>query len=328
MEYTKPWLSIESQIDQLTSRGVLVDDHERLAHLLRTIGYYRFTGYLYPFKQSENYADDDGRRRTRVLDGYCSGTTTESAAQLIAFDRDLRELVLDGVERIEVALRTQVGYTLGHVSAFAHENTASFVTSFTEAHFDPKTDELRPSTHAEWLARVKDRRDGSDEAFVAHFREKYDDHMPIWALTEVLELGQLSRLYSGLINSLATEIAAAFDVPTKKLMGSWIASINYVRNVSAHHARLFNRKLVTAPKRPGAHQVPLLEHLRSGDAPKDFGVYNTLAVMAYLLRTINPAGEWAQRVRTLLLEFPESDRINLGSMGIAPGWLAHELWGT
>lgn len=328
MEYTKPWLSIDSQIDQLTSRGVLVSDRERLAHLLRTIGYYRLTGYLYPFKKSENYVDDNGRTRTRVLDVYCSGTTTESAAQLIAFDRDLRELVLDGVERIEVALRTQIGYALGRVSAFAHENPANFVTSFTEARSEPKNNGLRPSAHSEWLARAKDRRDGSDEAFVTHFREKYDDHMPIWALTEVLELGQLSRLYTGLINSLSSEIAAQFDVPTKKLMGSWIASVNYVRNVSAHHARLFNRKLVTAPRRPAAQQVPLLEHLRSGGAPKDFGVYNTLAVMGYLLRTINPTGQWVRRVRALLLEFPESDRLNLGSMGIAPGWLDQELWST
>lgn len=84
---------------------------------------------------------------------------------------------------------------------------------------------------------------------MAHFRSKYDDRMPIWALTEILELGHVSRLHGGLRNDIATEIAQAFGVPTKRLMQSWVASLNYVRNVAAHHARLYNRKLVSAPKR-------------------------------------------------------------------------------
>lgn len=150
--------------------------------------------------------------------------------------------------------------------------------------------------------------------------------MPIWALIELLELGHLSRLYAGLRNDLATEIATAFDVPTKRLMESWIATINYVRNIAAHHARLFNRKLVTAPKRPKAGQVPLLAHLSESDAPKQFGSYNALAVMANLLRTIDPGGDWALRVATLLRAFPKNAVLDLGSMGVAPGWLDENLW--
>ena len=82
-----------------------------------------------------------------------------------------------------------------------------------------------------------------------HFREKYDDRMPVWALTELLELGQLSVLYRGLRQQDAEEIALAFGAPTKRIMVSWLASLNYVRNVAAHHARLFNRKLQHAPAR-------------------------------------------------------------------------------
>lgn len=150
--------------------------------------------------------------------------------------------------------------------------------------------------------------------------------MPIWALTEVLELGHLSRLYAGLRNDLATEIATAFDVPTKRLMESWIATINYVRNIAAHHARLFNRKLVTAPKRPKPTQAPLLGHLSQSDAPKEFGSYSAFAVMAYLLRTINPGDNWAVSVADHLRRFPKNAVLDLGSMGVAPGWLDEELW--
>ena len=64
---------------------------------------------------------------------------------------------------------------------------------------------------------MKERQADSDEAFVAHFRNKYDDEMLIWALTEILELGHLGRLYSGLNNSLATEIATAYGAPALEL---------------------------------------------------------------------------------------------------------------
>jgi abortive infection bacteriophage resistance protein len=177
-----------------------------------------------------------------------------------------------------------------------------------------------------WLSRVQERQDGSDEAFVAHFREKYDGRMPIWALTELLELGHLSRLYAGLRNDLATEIAVAFDVPTKRLLESWIATLNYVRNIAAHHARLFNRKLVTAPKRPRPEQVRLLAHLSEEEAPKQFGVYSALAVMAYLLRVIDTSDGWAERVAAHLQAFPTNPVLDAGSMGIADGWLNEEIW--
>lgn len=325
-QYAKPWLSIEDQIDKLVECGVEVMDRDDCAHLLRTVGYYRLTGYLYPFRESETYRDDHGRDRIRVLGQYRSGTTIPVAAALINFDRQLRLQVLDGIERIEIALRTQVGHVLGRSSAFAHLDEATFVNSFTEVAVDPQTGTFL-SKHQKRVGRMRERQNESDEAFVAHFRERYDDQMPIWALTEIMELGHLVRLYRGLVNSLATEIAAALGVPSKNVMASWIASLNYVRNVSAHHARLFNRKLVTAPKRPRAGQVPLLDHLREEQTSKQiFGVYNVLAVMAYLLRSIDPERGWAWRTSELLLAFPESKHLTVHSMGVPENWEDQALW--
>lgn len=326
-DYSKPWLSIDEPIDRLCARGVVVPDRAAAVGLLRTVGYYRLTGYLYPFCASKPIVDD-GRERIRVLSVYREGTSVEDAARLIAFDRKLRLLVLDAVERIEVALRTQIGHTVGRLGAFAHEDAATFVSAFTDTRADPGSGLSSPSRLSEWLTRVQERRDSSDEAFVAHFRTKYNDQMPIWGLTELLELGHLSRLYGGLRNDIATEIATAFGVPTKRLMQSWIATVNYVRNIAAHHARLFNRKLVTAPKRPQPVQVPLLAHLSQTHAPKQFGSYNALAVMAYLLRTIAADGDWAVRAADHLHRFPTNASLDVGSMGVASGWLEEELWST
>jgi len=328
-DYTKSWLSVDEQVTKLADRGVDVEPREHALTLVQGIGYYRLTGYLYPFRESVTYTDEaDGKTRVKVLSDYRAGASTEHIARVIDFDRRLRLLVLDGVERIEVAVRMRIGYVLGRRSPFAHLDTESFLPAFTTAQTDETTGwRTQPSRHTEWLRRVGERRNGSDEAFVAHFREKYDGQMPIWALTEILELGHLSNLYQGLHEHDAQEIATAFGVPTKRLMASWLASVNYVRNVAAHHARLFNRKLQNAPSRPKVGTVPLLDHLRADDtAKKVFGVYNALAVIAYLLLSIGDDVTWRRGLVDLLESFPSSPGLTIAALGVPEGWACQALW--
>lgn len=328
-EYTKPWSSLEEQVEKLAARGVDVEPRERTVALLGAVGYYRLTGYLYPLRKSEKYIGEEGQTKTKILSDYRPGASVQYVAQVINFDRHLRLLVMDGVERFEVAFRMRIGYVLGRRSAFAHLKPENFLPNFVVNQKDDETGWLtQPSKHTEWLQRVAHRLNGSDEAFVAHFKENYDGQIPIWALTELLELGHLSRLYQGLSDDDAQEIASAFGVPTKKLMASWLASVNYVRNVAAHHARLFNRKLQNAPSRPKAKLVPLLDHLRDENPLKGgFGVYNALAVIAYLLRSIDDSSvEWCRRVMELLKEFPASSALTLESLGVPKGWEELGLW--
>lgn len=327
VEYIKPWLSLEEQVERLAGRGIDVGDRDHAAAVLRAVGYYRLTGYLYAFRESEKYVDNEGRARIRVLGHYRPGTNLEYAEGVIDFDRRLRILVMDGVERIEVAVRMQLGYVLGRTSAFAHEDPSNFTEAFAGVHLTPGSDEPHSSPHARWLERAAKSRAESDEQFVAHFREKYDDRMPVWALTELLDLGQLSRLYRGLRQPDAEEIALAFGVPTKKVMVSWLASLNYVRNVAAHHARLFNRKLQHAPARPRAGSVPLLDHLREGQGAKNiFGTYNALAVIGYLLLSIETRSDWHRRLTEHLREFPPSPVLSVSSVGVPQGWESLDIW--
>ncbi|WP_309082213.1 Abi family protein [Zhihengliuella sp.] len=324
-EYAKPWLSVDEQIDRLAGHGVEIKDRGRAATVLQAVGYYRLTGYLYPFRESEPYADDEGRARIRVLSDYRAGTTLRHAEDVIDFDRRLRMLVMDGVERIEVAVRMRIGYVLGRRSPFAYEDPACFTEAFTAESTDAR--DPAPSRHVQWLQRVNERKASSDEQFVEHFRQKYDDRMPVWALTEILELGHLSVLYRGMHQQDAEEIALAFGVPTKKIMTSWLASLNYVRNVAAHHSRLFNRKLQNAPARPKSGQIPVLDHLRDEATAKGvFGTYNALAVIAHLLPSIEPGTDWAEQMAALLRDFPVSHALTIESTGAPRNWESLELW--
>ncbi|MGH3500705.1 MAG: Abi family protein [Nocardioidaceae bacterium] len=323
--YDKPWLLVHEQVERLVEHGLEVGDKARAAKVLAAIGYYRLTGYLYPFRASEEYVDKEDQHRIRVLSDFRPGTRLAHAEEIIDFDRRLRMLVLDGLERVEIAVRMRVGYVLGRGSAFAYEDASRFVQTFTAGRTDIR--DPAPSKHVQWLQRVSDRQARSDEQFVEHFRDKYDDRMPVWALTEILELGHLSVLYRGMNQVDAEEIAHAFGVPTKKMMTSWLAGLNYVRNVAAHHARLFNRKLQNAPSRPKLGQIPVLDHLRSSeDAKMVYGTYNALAVIAFLLPSIDPENDWAARLAALLRDFPTSNALTIESLGAPQDWDTLELW--
>lgn len=193
--YDKPWLSVDAQVSRLVVHGLEIEDEARAATVLEAIGYYRLTGYLYPFRASEEYVDEHGQSRIRVLSNFQPGTRLVHGEEVIDFDRKLRMLILEGLERIEVGVRMRVGYVLGRRSPFAYEHPSCFMHAFTLDSTDIR--DPAPRKHVQWLQRVRDRQSGSDEQFVQHFRDKYDDRMPVWALTEILELGHLSVLYRG-----------------------------------------------------------------------------------------------------------------------------------
>lgn len=249
----------------MRSRGLTISDEALAAWILETVGYYRLAGYLYPFRAS---ARDAGHSSSMILEEFRPGTEIAHAAALVEFDRSLRLLVLDAVERIEVAVRTRIAHVLGRHGPFAHLDHDCLSAAFTSPRPDGSC-----SAHTVWLDRVGERQGRSEEPFVVHFRDRYDGDLPIWALTEILELGQLGRLYAGLSNQIATD------------------------------------HLVDAP-----------------DAKTRFGVYGTLAVMAYLLRAIGPAEDWCGETARLLDTFPAVPGVDLMSMGVTVGWRAEPLW--
>lgn len=105
MKYTKPPLTYEQQVTLLKERGLIIDDEIRAERLLSHISYYRLSAYMLPFRKLDggNY-----------LDQFKEGTSWDDVYNLYLFDRKLRLLVFDAIERIEVSIRTQITYQLSH----------------------------------------------------------------------------------------------------------------------------------------------------------------------------------------------------------------------
>lgn len=171
--YRKPALTYQEQLDQLKSRGLLVQDDAKAMHLLAQVSYYRLSGYWYPLLSD------------KTTHQFKPGSTFETAFRLYCFDRELRKLVLAELEKIEVAVRAQMIYVLSH--------------TFGPFWFADQTLFANGATHAKTMASLTTEYNRSDEQFVKAYKQKYvDPFPPSWMLLEIASFGSLSMLYKNL----------------------------------------------------------------------------------------------------------------------------------
>ncbi|MBK9345247.1 MAG: Abi family protein [Burkholderiales bacterium] len=270
--YAKQALSFADQLALLERRGLKVADRPAALDVLARVSYYRLSAYWYPFRQS---APQGGKSSDLQ-----PGTSLEAIQSLYEFDRQLRLLVLDALERIEVALRTAVTYHLGmRYGAFGHEDPQHFHLQFD---------------HTGWVDRLQTTQLPS---FVAHYQENYQGFpsMPVWMMSELISLGSLSRLFKGMQNPDKKAIADPLSLHPKRLQ-DWLHVLTYVRNVCAHHSRLWNRDLSIKPMTMNEPEwsAPLL--------PRRDKLFCILLMLRYLLRQQSGNGvAWRDACNALLV---------------------------
>lgn len=322
-------LTYQQQLDRLKERGLQVaDDQAALSHLCQ-LGYYRLSAYWYPMRKLLVVEDPSTQTTIRqVGNEFEDDATFEGAVELYLFDKELRLLLMDAIERIEVAMRVDVAYELGRHSAFAQEDVSLLDGNFTRREKESQQPDAQdlPSRHDRWLVKQASQVDKSKEEFVAHYRSKYGLPLPIWVVIEVWDFGMLSHFYSGMRYTDQLGLARRFQIPHPHLAKSWMRTINYVRNIVAHHSRLWNRNMVDMPTLPREGQMGASGAvLRSLDASRP---YATLCVISHLMSTVCPDSGWAGRVAEHLSSFPTGicSKVKIASMGCPDGWETHPFW--
>lgn len=336
MTYSKPWLSVEEQLIKLQIQGLAVTDKQRAEQALRRIGYYRLSGYWYPFRERSGPAcsvpklagkpeKKDKKVQTFPLDTFKAGLRFQDAVELYVFDKKLRLLVLDALERIEVALRVDISHTLGELDAFAYLKPELLSEEFTQ--------NLNArgglSDYHVWLTNHAKLLDRSKEEFIKHNKEKYGLPIAIWIACEVWDFGCMSRLFSGLNNEHQNVIASRYGIQNGGVFASWIRSLNYLRNVCAHHSRLWNRNIIDQPQKPGKTEASTFRHAWD-DGRLVARPFLLFCIIQHLLQTINPTSTWWDRLSSLLNEFPLNGiepSLSLEAMGAIDGWQEWS-WGT
>jgi abortive infection bacteriophage resistance protein len=293
--FQKPALSLAEQVALLQSRGLDIPDTASAEHYLRFIGYYRLVGYARHHRDPKS-ADPEA---------YLFGTTFQDVLDLYIFDRKVRLLLFDAIERIEVAIRTQIS------------NIGSMATGpfwLTDANnFDyGKHDRVQ----SEIADVIGDKTDEHQHQFISHFYKNYSDpYPPSWMLMECFSLGAVSRIYKVLKGNLRVPVAKEFNLQ-HDILESWLHSITYTRNICAHHSRCWKKVFTIKPKIP--------KSLRSVSPVESQGkLYMQCVMIHYLMKTIADGSRWSERLRELIASRP---RTTLNDMGFPDNWEDDPFW--
>lgn len=309
--YDKKPLSFEQQLELLKSRGLTVTDEKKAIQYLQEISYYRLSAYFLPYQQ--------------IKDQFNEGVTFQQIISTYSFDRELRLLVFDCIERIEVAIRTQFIYCMAHEYNDSHwqDNQAHFVSPYYNKVGKP----IDPyNTFQSIISREMTKR--RSEVFIGHYVKSYSipANPPSWMCMELLTLGELSGLYKGLRNNEDKKrIASFFDVH-HTVFTSWLHSLTYVRNLCAHHSRLWNKELAIEPDRLKKPVGPWI----STDFQNNSRVFYFICMLKYLLRRANPGNSLTDRLQALFKKYPTVPIQYLGIPSDADGsmmdWQNQPLW--
>ncbi|MDC8000114.1 Abi family protein [Aequorivita todarodis] len=297
MKYEKQPKTVEEHIEVLIKRGLNIPRPARAKIYLRNIGYYRLTGYMYHLQEN------DGSHEFKAKVSF------NDIILHYQFDKKLRALTIEYLERIEVALRARL-------TDYFAVNYGFFWFNQVDLYDDKDIYRLINTEIAE-------RFENPQELFLKSFKAKYtlESIPPSNMALEVLSLGKLARLYKGLSNNVEKmTIAKDFGLPSS-VLSTWFIYLNNVRNICAHHGRLWNRGITAdRPTIPTRKQYSF-----NGNLPNDFNrsFYGVTAMIDRLLLNINPNNRFVENVVNLIDDYAS---INTRFMGFPDNWRENAAW--
>lgn len=295
VNYSKTYLDPSEQVNLLISRGLVIDNSNKTQQYLKRIGYYRMSAYLYPLLSTPKEAHV-----------YKKGSSFNQALNLYRFDRQLRLLIFNQIEKIEIAVRAAMVSVMSKATEdpFWMTNPIHFanITKFNKS-----------------IQKIQQEYNKSREDFIEHFRNTYDNPFPpSWMLAEILPLGVLTRIYENIkINRYRKKIAMEFNLNIP-VFTSWMTIITVTRNNCCHHARIWNRVFTLRALLLSHYTRPWISNtIQQGK------IFFTLCIIKYLMDAIVPENDMTTKLRWLFVEY---SNIDLSAMGFPKNWEMEPLW--
>lgn len=335
--YPKPFATAKEQIEKLKSHGLRFQDEDNAARCIHRYGYYHLSGYTHALLDPSTLPNDKN---------YLPGASFEVALEFYKFDAVLRSLINEATSIIETRLRSAISTSFGKAHPFAHK-IPSFCnpikTKWTvKSTYNSKNQhvfEVRPSPHFLWnmvhssasshLIKHSD--------YAGHFQNKYGNDLPIWTLVEGLQFGSLNKLYELLPEPDRNFISLQFGAINKDGTGNngtlsnWLDCVRYIRNVSAHQGRVWNKNFNQEISLPQASEKPstakeLREALSSEKSRRRS--YGYLCILRYILLNIDPENKWYIKIKYILKTFLQknSKYVLPESLGIDYDWENDIFW--
>lgn len=281
----KPITTYQQQIELLKNRGLLIRDEERLIHYLKHIGYYRLSGYFKYFQNESNQ--------------FKNQVDFEEILQTYVFDRKLRLLLLDALERIEISFKAQICDQMCFKTSndLWYKDASNFAQDRNNVAFSLVSEKIDSSIQTSKEAWIKK---ASEESFDLA-------KLPSWMICNILTFGQTSFLFSKLANNYQKKIARQYSLDGKVLR-SWMQSLTTIRNICAHHNRLWNKSIDTP------FFVP--KFLKEHDLQPN-KIFTVLVITSLLMEKISPRTNWPVQLKALLVEY---STVNRKEMGFPKNW--------
>jgi len=297
MDYKKPPVSFKDQITRLQARGLIINNTPRAERVLSNISFYRLRAYTYPF-QDNNNPDHP----------FIQKVSFDDIMAIYTFDRKLRLLLFDAIEKIEVALRTQIIYHWAmrygshwHLDQQLYKNPAKFINH---------------------LASLQKEISRSNETFIEHYKNKYTNpsEPPSWMSLEVTGMGLLSLIFKNLKNSPEKKaVTHHFGLFSIEVFENWIHNLSNIRNICAHHGRLWNRRITIPVSLP----LKTKEVFIQNKVIYPYKLYASLCSMAYIINMINPESSFKKQLIELVKSCPTGQ---LKEMGFPKNWEMERFW--
>jgi abortive infection bacteriophage resistance protein len=296
LKYNKLPIKISEQVSKLKDRGLKFENESRAQNYLSNISYYRLRAYTYPFQ--------DNLKENQPFNVDIS---FDQIIELYVFDRKLRLFIFESIEKIEVALRTQIIY-----------HFAIRYGSHWQLKPELYRDQTRFIEHLESLQKESER---SNETFISHYKSKYSDpkEPPSWMSLEVISLGLLSKIFQNLKKGPEKDaVTNHFGLKDVSIIENWMLCFSTLRNICAHHGRIWNRRLIQI-KLP-THPTQSFHKNKSIYTNK---LYAVLSCITYVLKIIDPESTYSAQLKGLMKTCPLEQT---KEMGFPENWLTEDLW--
>ncbi len=239
-------------------------------------------------------------------------STFENVVAIYQFDRELRLLLFDIIERIEIALRTKMIYYLSHeIDPWWFENVNNFKD---------------PSAHAQTILSIDRELSQTKEEFIKQHYSKYYSETrrpPAWKTLNIASFGTISKLYGNLSDHLQSKdtIAKEFGTVNKSYLPSWLQDISQIRNICAHHARLWNKNL---PGRPKLLSKPPYKWLKNVPPVNEhYKLYIHICCMKYMFDLVDTNNQISFKMQDLFNRYPNIDQ---AALGFPSDWQGEPFW--
>ncbi|WP_027327432.1 Abi family protein [Helicobacter pametensis] len=294
MSFQKSPKTHQELIQILKGRNLLIGNENKAIDFLSRVHYYRLSAYFLPFQS--------------IKDSFNPNTTFEDIVRLYEFDIELRKFVFAYIEKVEIALRAKmVQIHTQRYGALGYINDANSLEVC-------KKNARGKIIYEDIKEQIEIEKQRTKERFVEYFTKKYQmQDLPLWACVELLSFGSLSKLFSILLPQDKKAILQSFGLSIHpKPFQNWLMCLNTIRNICAHHARLWNREVGTK------FVIPKKTNFLHTDV-NNKKIFFALSVLAEILKD----SSIKVGLQTLLAKYPT---IPTKSMGFPQSWESLSPW--